>query len=110
MPENKAVLDKIVNDLNKESNGDFHIDSSWRLRIGEEGNQIPYKLIPIDDYTGAEISDEEKKDLEGKWKQHIMSPLEKTKLGLNKAPQGFGSKHKDYLGHRAIDRAVGRAE
>jgi DNA-binding transcriptional MocR family regulator len=66
--------------------------------------------MSIKNYSGGEISDEGKEDLENKWKQHIMSPLEKEKLGLRSVPLGFGSKNPDYLGHRAWDRAIGRAE
>jgi hypothetical protein len=109
MPESKFILKKIVDDLNDYSLGEFHIDGSWKIRLGGERGTSD-KLVSLKKYSGGEISDEEKEDLTNKWKQHIMSPLEKEKLGLRSVPPGFGSKNPDYLGHRAWDRAIGRAE
>lgn len=109
MPEGRFILKDIVDDLNERGNGDFNIDGSWQIRVGDNNGKND-KLISLKDYTGGEISDAEKKDLEDKWKQHIMSPLEKNKRGLTITPKGWGSTHKDYSGHRTWDRAIGRAQ
>jgi len=105
MPEDRFTLKDIVDELNEESRGEFHIDGSWVIRVGKDN-----KLISLKDFSGGEISDEEKSDLADKWKAHIMSPLLKKSMGLSHVPAGVGSKHSDYSGHRVIDRAVGRAQ
>jgi hypothetical protein len=109
MPRDRFELKDIVDDLNNESGGRFHIDGSWKIRIGEYLGKSD-KLITLSNFSGGEISDEEKADLSDKWKAHIMSPLLKAQLGLNKVPAGYGSKNPTYSRHRAIDRAVGRAQ
>lgn len=105
-PSKDTMVD-LVKDLNerlKIEGEDVRVDGSWRIFIDN------HKIISVQDYTGGEVSDETKKQKLDQWKQHIMSPMVKKAMGLSGTPQGWGSKHSKYMGHRAIDRAVGRAE
>ena len=99
----KEKLNSIIIDLNQK----FHklkVDDSWRILVTINSEE---ELISISEYTGSgKLSPEDRE----KYKQHMMSPLEKEKQGLTVTPKGWGSTHKDYAGHREIDRALGRAE
>jgi len=98
----KEKLNSIISDLNQKFHG-IEIDNSWKIIVTVNGVE---KFVSVADYTGGKLSAE---DYE-KYKQHMMSPLIKHQQGLVVTPKGWGSTHKDYAGHRAIDRALGRAE
>ncbi len=95
----KDYLVSIVNDLNEELPSNINIDGSWLIAL-------PKNIIKLKDYTDGQIPEEDETQHLDKWKQHIESPLNKQK----DTAIGWGSKHKDYLGHRQIDREIGRAQ
>jgi len=95
-PENKKVLQQILNDIEEETS--IHFDNSWRVEVplnynntASWGTWHPSKnsqeFVPIDKYDGGfSRSEEEMKQ------KHIMSPIEKEAI-KKKHPvlAGFGS-------------------
>lgn len=108
LPSEKKLI-KLIKELNAHYKlKGINIDGSWRIFTQDEnGND---NMIPLKDFTHGKLSSEGEKINIEKWKQHMMSPIEKEKQGLKMTPKGWGSTHKDYLGHRKIDWALGRAE
>ena len=106
LPETEQQFIEVINDIN--SKADINIDGSWKIYTQDDNGQD--NMIPLKDFTHGKLSPEAEKKNAEMWKQHLMSPLEKEKQGLKVIPQGWGSTHKDYAGHREIDRAIGRAQ
>lgn len=101
-PDENTLVD-IVKDLNSKTKV-AHIDGSWKLALPNGS------ISSLKDYTFGEISAEEHKAQLDKWRKHIINPMLKTKMGLDKSPQGVGSKHKNYNWNREIDRIYKRAQ
>jgi len=106
LPDEKKFLD-LIEELNSKV-PNLNIDGSWKIFTQDENGDD--NMIPLKDFTHGKLSPEAEKVNQEKWKQHMISPLEKEKRGLKVTPQGWGSTHPDYAGHRTIDRVLGRAE
>ena len=105
----KNTLVNIVDDINSQLNAANQIDGSWNMAIAKGDRHNGY-FIPLKDYTLNKIPEKVQKQHLEKWKQHLLSPIAKSQVGVDDTPEGIGSKHKNYKYNRELDRILGRAQ